>query len=85
MAARPGIKAIRKMNRQRNRQIQRGFRSLEICTSKTRFATQESAERALERALTERTTHHKPVRTYPCELCSGWHLTSRQPRGEVTQ
>lgn len=44
---------------------------------KTRFLSRAHAEWALETIRKRGAKREKkPVRTYPCGLCKGWHLTS---------
>jgi hypothetical protein len=83
MASRPGNKALKRLNRRNNHEVARRFRELEICTSKTRFTTEEEAEAALIWILLEgEDAPYKPVRVYACGPCAGWHLTSlQQSRG----
>lgn len=47
-----------------------------ICEKKT-YPTQADAKRALAKIRTDEGEHKKPIRTYECEKCSGWHLTSK--------
>ena len=83
MAARPGNKALKRLNRRNNHEVARCFRELEICISKTRFVTEEEAEVALAWIILEgEGAPYKGVRVYACESCGGWHLTSlQQSRG----
>ena len=43
-------------------------------STKTRFASQDEAERA---ALQARLDHGTTLGSYRCEMCGGWHLGSR--------
>jgi hypothetical protein len=48
-------------------------------TGKTRFRDHESATTALQ--ITQRSSRtRKPTRAYRCDLCDGWHLTSKGQR-----
>lgn len=78
-------KATRRLMRRHNvsaiysRGKLRGFRlpsGEQVCT-KARFATEELAAAELEQIARLSPREHKPVRTYECPLCKGWHLTSQ--------
>ncbi|GAA4923742.1 hypothetical protein GCM10025777_39340 [Membranihabitans marinus] len=46
-------------------------------TGKARFKEQHLAERRIEEIYDRDVSpHRKPVRSYYCTECSGWHLTS---------
>ena len=45
------------------------------CTSKNRYASRSEAEEAILLSAEHGT---RGLRTYRCEYCGGWHLTSRQ-------
>lgn len=49
-----------------------------VTCNKTRYRSRGAADAAL-RSIRKRGDHHgkKPTRSYLCELCSGWHLTSQ--------
>lgn len=50
-----------------------------IKTNKVRFQDRIAAELTLEHIqLRARRTIHNEKRSYPCEFCHGWHLTSRE-------
>ena len=40
------------------------------------YATQKIAKAELKRIRESKGDHKKPIRTYECPSCSGWHLTS---------
>lgn len=40
------------------------------------FPSKKDAKFALNQIKEEKQEHKKPVRTYECERCGGWHLTS---------
>jgi hypothetical protein len=48
-----------------------------VCV-KTRLTTEEAADDLLQQiARTDGTRPKRPVRSYPCQHCGGWHLTSQ--------
>lgn len=46
-------------------------------TSKVCYIDEEAAKKALKLIKQDKRNHKKPDRTYQCELCSYWHLTSK--------
>lgn len=40
------------------------------------WPTQKAAKEALKKIRESKGDHKKPIRTYECPFCSGWHLTS---------
>lgn len=46
-----------------------------ICDKKT-FSTKADAKQSLSKIRESKGDHIKPMRTYECPKCSGWHLTS---------
>jgi hypothetical protein len=54
-------------------------------TGKTRFRDHQESVSALHRSANHRVvdlsergfTKRQEIRSYPCDLCSGWHLTSK--------
>lgn len=49
-------------------------------TGKLRYRTMSSAENALKEVLLRGSMKQKAYRTYHCEACDGWHLTSQERR-----
>lgn len=47
-----------------------------VCASKVRYLTEGLAVMGAKRHLF-RKPELKEMWTYPCEFCSGWHITSR--------
>lgn len=45
------------------------------CEKKT-YATKSLARESLKRIREEEGNNKKPIRSYECPYCSGWHLTS---------
>lgn len=45
-------------------------------TDKIIFVTEKDAKYEIRRAAGNMQSNKKPVRTYECEKCGGWHLTS---------
>lgn len=54
----------------------RSFNQIQNCRRKRRFATEREADDAAYRARME----GRRLGTYQCDLCGGWHLTSRPDR-----
>jgi hypothetical protein len=52
------------------------FNQIENCRRKRRFATEREADDAAYRARME----GRQLGVYHCDLCGGWHLTSRPGR-----
>jgi hypothetical protein len=52
------------------------FNQIENCRRKRRFATEREADDAAYRARME----GRQLGIYRCDLCGGWHLTSRPGR-----
>lgn len=58
---------------------------LKRCPSgKRRYRDHEEAFRALRKIKARNTREKTPVRTYDCNLCAGYHLTSQWVRGHDT-
>ena len=52
-----------------------------MCTGKERHKDQAAAEQAMRRAEWSGERGSAPVlRTYRCDYCDRWHLTSQSPR-----
>lgn len=49
---------------------------LGITCEKVIFPSEKEAKREIKRIAKLEQKHKKPVRTYECEDCGGWHLTS---------
>ena len=49
-----------------------------MCVGKTRYKDQAAAERAVQHVEWDQGT--TGLRTYQCEYCGRWHLTSKTPR-----
>jgi hypothetical protein len=45
--------------------------------TKRKFYTEEQAQRAAELGMLENSNIN--LSAYKCDLCNGWHLTSRKP------
>jgi hypothetical protein len=54
-------------------------KEIAICKQKVRFSSQAAAQAALQRINPSKKSG-KPIRTYKCPVCSGWHLTSQRSR-----
>ncbi|MDA2805722.1 hypothetical protein [Nocardiopsis suaedae] len=48
------------------------------CRTKRRFPTQQAAAARLAEIAAAPRTRVIPHRAYPCEWCSGWHLSSKE-------
>lgn len=48
----------------------------QVVCFKRRYTSEGLAAMELLFITTKSTRHHVPVRSYPCEHCGGWHLTS---------
>lgn len=44
------------------------------CRRKCRYVSREIAERSMERLKLEPKYDGRPLHTYACEYCSGWHV-----------
>lgn len=53
-----------------------------MACQKNPYPTQDLALRALEAIHAKGKPGKKPVRTYPCEVCDSWHLTSKKLTGK---
>lgn len=51
---------------------------------KITYLNKKDANTVLAQIATTNQTHKKPIRSYECPLCSGWHLTSKQDKTQVT-
>ena len=51
-----------------------------MCTGKERHKDQAAAEQAMRRAEWSGDRGGPPLRTYRCDYCDRWHLTSQSPR-----
>ena len=51
--------------------MQPGINAIAACARKIQFATKAEAEKIVWRRAT------RPVRTYKCWICGGWHITSQ--------
>jgi hypothetical protein len=47
-----------------------------VACKKVPYATQKIAKFELKRIRETIQEHSKPIRTYECDICSAWHLTS---------
>lgn len=47
--------------------------------NKTKYANEDAANKDVERIRKTSTRSNIPIRSYFCPLCSGWHLTSKEP------
>ena len=57
--------------------------AVRICTKQS-YRDQAAARLALEAVLKKRKPGAKgPVRVYPCDVCDGWHLTSKKVSGKT--
>lgn len=48
-----------------------------LCDGKTRFTTSREAHKSLNK-LSDSNRDKVPCRTYFCDLCNHWHLTSKE-------
>lgn len=48
-----------------------------MCVGKKRYSTLKISKRVIAKVRAERGVE---LRTYPCPICSGWHLTSQKKR-----
>jgi len=46
---------------------------------KTKYANEAEANKDVERIKKTSTRSSVPIRSYYCQSCSGWHLTSKEP------
>lgn len=46
---------------------------------KTKYANESEANKDVERIRKTSTRSNVPIRSYFCQICSGWHLTSKEP------
>lgn len=51
-----------------------------MCGGKTRYKDEAAAELAIVRSEWARDGEGSPLRTYRCDYCGRWHLTSQPPR-----
>lgn len=56
-----------------------------LCQEKKKFRTKSGADRALyliwKQAINQGKKKTMPCRSYKCEICNRWHLTSKAIRG----
>lgn len=46
---------------------------------KTKYANEAEANKDVDRIKKTSTRSSVPIRSYYCQICSGWHLTSQEP------
>jgi hypothetical protein len=51
-----------------------------MCTGKARHKDEAAAEQAARRSEWAEDRDGAPLRSYRCDYCGRWHLTSRAPR-----
>ncbi len=51
-----------------------------MCGGKTRYRDESAAELAIRNSEWAREDGGGPLRTYRCDYCGRWHLTSQPPR-----
>ncbi len=51
---------------------------LELPCKKLVYINESIAKQALNVISKKEQDHKKPIRTYECPICGGWHLTSKQ-------
>lgn len=51
--------------------------------NKTKYAKQEYADKDIERIAKVSVRQSKPIRSYFCEKCNGWHLSSHHEKKDI--
>lgn len=49
-----------------------------MCESKNRYPTKKDAATAINSAMRRRRKRPAALRSYPCPICKGWHLTHKE-------